>query len=146
MNQPKSRQQKLGREGALLVLFGMDENGQDPAEALEIGRDTVREANEEIAEQWELVEWRVRGIYENLEEVDEAVQSVSPRWRVERMAIADRNILRIGAWELFESDIPPIVTINACVELGKSYGEESTPGFVNGLLDQLCKDHGIEVD
>ena len=141
-----SRRQKLGREGALMVLFGMDINDHDAQEAGEDARQTVERADAEVAEQWELVVRRVRGVGENLEEIDAKIQSVSPRWRVERMAIADRNILRIGTWELFESDIPAIVTINACVELGKSYGEDTTPGFVNGLLDQLCSDHGIDVE
>ena len=141
-----SQRQKLGREGALMVLFGLDVNDQQPEEALEAARETIERAHPEIAEQWDLVTWRVQGIAENLEEIDGKIQAVSPRWRVERMAIADRNILRIGTWELFESDIPPIVTINACVELGKSYGEDSTPGFVNGLLDQICKDHGIDIE
>lgn len=129
-----------------MVLFGMDVNDQEAEEALEVARQTVERADAEVAEQWELVVRRVEGVGGNLEEIDAKIQSVSPRWRVERMAIADRNILRIGTWELFESDIPAIVTINACVELGKSYGEDTTPGFVNGLLDQLCSDHGIDVE
>jgi N utilization substance protein B len=145
MSESSSHRQKRGREGALLVLYGMDMTEQRPGEALPDARDLVCEVDEEIVDNWELVEWRAEGVYEMIDQVDERVQGVSPKWRVERMARVDRNILRIGCWELFESDILPVISIDACIELAKSYGEESTPGFVNGLLDQLCSDHGIEV-
>ena len=70
---------------------------------------------------------------------------MSPHWKLERMASIDRNILRLGAWEILTNHRSPIVVINACVELGKLYGEKDTPGFINGLLDQLCKNHKIKV-
>lgn len=127
------------------MLFGLDMTGQGPVESLDLTHEVVEGIDDEIIDVWDLVEWRVEGICESIEAIDEAVQAVSPRWRVERMSVVDRNLLRIGAWELMESDIPAIVTINACVELAKEYGEESTPGFVNGLLDELCSDRGIEV-
>ena len=49
------------------------------------------------------------------------------------------------SWESYRITSSPIVVINACVELGKLYGEKDTPGFINGLLDQLCKNHKIKV-
>lgn len=145
MSGDSSRRQILGREGALLVLFGMDLTGYAADEALDLTYSVVERADAEIAEEWELVEWRVRGVDDGGEEVDEEIQNVSPRWRIERMGIVDRNILRVGAWEVLESEIPAIVTIDACVELAKTYGEQDTPGFVNGLLDELCSVRGIEV-
>ncbi|MFB6371846.1 MAG: transcription antitermination factor NusB [Bradymonadaceae bacterium] len=145
MSPTPSHGQKLGREGALLVLFGIDVADHSPEEALEGSRPLVAEVDDEILEYWQFVEERVGGVCSSREEVDERVQEDSPKWRISRMDIVDRNLLRIGAWELFDSGILPIITINACVELAKSYGEESTPGFVNGLLDQICTDHDIEV-
>ncbi len=145
MSEPSSHRQRRGREGALLVLFGIDMTDQKPGEALETARDLVRAVDDEIDESWELVEWRVEGVRSAIEMLDERIQAVSPKWRISRMARVDRNILRIGAWELFESDILPVITIDACIELAKTYGEESTPGFVNGLLDQICSDHGIDI-
>lgn len=145
MSSDRSRQQKLGRRGALLVLFGCDFTEYEAVDALEWTRSLVEDVRPEVGEVWDLVEDRVRGVSVDSEEIDDSVQEVSPNWKVSRMGVVDRNLLRIGAWEVFESDIPPIVTIDACVELGKDYGEESTPGFVNGLLDELCSREGIEV-
>lgn len=145
MSSDQSRRQILGRRGALLVMFGLDLTDYAADDALEWTRGTVEDIRPDIGDEWELVEWRVEGIYGDREAVDSAVQEVSPRWKISRMGIVDRNLLRIGAWEVFESDIPPVVTIDACVELAKEYGGESTPGFVNGLLDELCSREGIEV-
>ena len=61
------------------------------------------------------------------------------------MATIDRNILRLGAWELLSGDQPPRAVINACIELGKDYGEQGTPAFINGLLDELCRRHEIPI-
>lgn len=145
MNLEVSQKQRLGREGALMVLFGIDITDQDPVEALELTRGLVRDVKREIVDQWGYTKTRVLGVADRKKTVDETIQQVSTRWKIERMSVVDRNLLRIGAWELFHSEVPPIVTINACVELAKTYGEESTPGFVNGLLDQICTDHGIDV-
>lgn len=145
MSPTPSHGQKKGREGALQVLFGIDVTDHPAGEALQGSKSLVAAVDDEIVEYWQLVEERVEGVCEHLDAIDEQIQEVSPKWRVDRMAIVDRNLLRIGAWELFHSDILPIISINACVELAKSYGEESTPGFVNGLLDQICTDHDIEV-
>lgn len=128
-----------------MVLFGMDLTDYGAEEALGLSRDLVARADEEIAEEWSLVEWRVSGVDGERERIDTHVQEVSPKWRIDRMDVVDRNLLRLGAWEVLESEIPAIVTINACVELAKEYGEQSTPGFVNGLLDELCSEQGIEV-
>lgn len=145
MSDDRSYRQKRGRRGALLVLFGLDMTGYDASNALSLTRGTVAEAYPDVDDHWDLVEWRVEGVSGDQEEVDEHVQAVSSKWSIDRMGIVDRNLLRIGVWEVSESEIPPIVTINACVELAKDYGSESTPGFVNGLLDEFCSREGIEV-
>ena len=59
------------------------------------------------------------------------------------MAPIDRNILRLGAWELLHAKSSPLPVINACVDLGKEFGEKSTSGFINGLLDELCKANDV---
>lgn len=128
-----------------MVLFGMDLTEYGAEEALDLSKGLVARADEEITEEWSLVEWRVSGVDGERERIDAHVREVSPKWRIERMDVVDRNLLRIGAWEVLDSEIPAIVTINACVELAKEYGEQSTPGFVNGLLDELCSEQGIEV-
>jgi N utilization substance protein B len=79
------------------------------------------------------------------DEVDEALQRSSPRWKIKRMAPLDRNLLRLGVLELLEGILPPRDVIYDCVELGKRYGDGNTPRFVNGILDQLCRDNQISL-
>jgi len=145
MSSDQSRREILGRRGALLVQFGLDITGYSADTALDQTRETVEDVRPEIGENWERVAVRVRGVEERLGEVDAAIQKVSSRWKISRMGVVDRSLLRIGAWEVFESEIPPVVTIDACVELAKEFGGESTSGFVNGLLDELCDNEGIAI-
>ncbi len=141
-----SQSQEKAREGALWVLYGLDITDNEPEFGLEGTQMLAAEFDAEVAETWGHVEERIRGIHDDWDHVNEALQNVSPKWRIERMAVVDRNILRLGVWEILKTPIPPIVTINACVEIGKTYGESETSGFVNGLLDQLCSDHDIEIE
>lgn len=138
-------QQKKAREAALWALYGMDAVGDLAPEAAKGFYPIASDLDAELTEVWHDVEARVAGVLAELTRIDDEVQKVSPRWRLDRMAVIDRNILRLGAWELFNRPTPAIVVINACVELAKEYGEQNTPGFVNGLLDQICKDHGIQI-
>lgn len=141
----------LARQAALLVLCGLDISRGDVERALRDYRDSV--ADEEtldqnfhaVHKQWPAVEERVRGVYDQFEALNDEIRSVSPRWKIERMAPVDRSILRLGIWEILFGEIPPLLVINGCVELAKSYGEKGTPAFVNGLLDQVCQNHGISI-
>jgi N utilization substance protein B len=136
---------RKARAAALWSLYGMDvANRLNPA-WIDDFYPIAHDLDPEVSALWHDVEARLLGVLSDLEHLDEEIQKVSPRWRVERMANIDRNILRLGAWEIFKRDTPAIVVINACVELAKDYGEQNTPGFVNGLLDQICKDHDIPV-
>lgn len=80
----------------------------------------------------------VMGIAENLKEIDTVVEKYSEHWRVDRMAAVDRNILRLGTFELnFCDDIPATVTINEMIEVAKQFGSESSAAFINGILDRM---------
>jgi transcription antitermination factor NusB len=82
----------------------------------------------------------VQGINEHLTVIDEKVAQYATNWQLKRMAIIDRNVLRIGTFELlFAPDIPPKVTINEAVELAKKYGDLDSSKFVNGILDKIHK-------
>ena len=85
----------------------------------------------------------LRGVAGDLDKVDEAVRKASTNWRLERMARVDRNVLRLGAFELIESrDIPRAVILDEAVELAKRFGSEESGAFVNGVLDRLANDVG----
>jgi N utilization substance protein B len=82
----------------------------------------------------------VEGILAKRVEIDEAIQSISEHWRVARMALVDRNILRLAAFELLRADpIAPAIVINEAVEIAKKYSGPEAATFVNGILDALSK-------
>lgn len=80
------------------------------------------------------------GIEKYLNEIDEKIAQYATNWQLKRMAVIDRNVLRIGTFELlYAADIPPKVTINEAVELAKKYGDSESSKFVNGILDKIHK-------
>ena len=82
----------------------------------------------------------LNGICERLPLVDEYIITHSHNWRLDRMSVLDRNILRIAVFELcFAPDIPDRVAINEAVEIAKRYGTEDSPSFINGILDAVKK-------
>jgi len=85
----------------------------------------------------------VRGVADGLEKVDEVIRKASTNWRLERMARVDRNVLRLGAWELVHApDVPRAVILDEAVELAKRFGGEDSGAFVNGVLDRIATDVG----
>jgi len=80
----------------------------------------------------------VHGVHGNFQELDTLIQSASTNWKLERMAMVDRNILRLAAFELMQlSDIPPKVSLNEAIEIGKRFGTEDSGSFINGILDKI---------
>jgi N utilization substance protein B len=85
----------------------------------------------------------VRGVGGDLPRIDERIRAASRHWRVERMARVDRNLLRMGVFELASSnEVPRPVVIDEAVELAKRYGSEGSSVFVNGVLDRIAEDLG----
>ena len=77
-------------------------------------------------------------------EVDELLEKVSANWPPNRMAVIDKNILRLGICELlFEPTTPPKVVINEAVEIAKKFGTEESPDFINGILDKIFRDSKV---
>ena len=83
----------------------------------------------------------VAGVRRNRRELDELLGKTADNWKLERMAATDRNILRVGAFELLYTDTPGAVIINEAVELAKRYGTANSAQFVNGILDKLHISH-----
>jgi N utilization substance protein B len=81
----------------------------------------------------------VRGVETDREKLDELITKMSTNWRIERMSKVDRNLLRLATWELrARSDVPRAVILDEAVELAKTFGSESSPSFVNGVLDAMA--------
>jgi len=85
----------------------------------------------------------VRGVLRDLEKTDEQIKKASQNWRLERMTRVDRNVLRMGAWELLErNDVPRAVILDEAVEVAKRFGTEESGAFVNGVLDRIAENLG----
>jgi transcription antitermination protein NusB len=86
-----------------------------------------------------LAEPLITGVLEHLEELDGIVESSSLHWRVDRMARVDRNILRLGVYELsFRPEVPTKVCLNEAIEVARKYGAEDSGAFINGVLDRVA--------
>jgi transcription antitermination protein NusB len=84
----------------------------------------------------------VSGVRKNRGELDPLLETIAEHWALKRMAATDRNILRLGAYELLHTDTPPRVAIDEAVELAKRFGTAHSAQFVNGILDRVM--HGKE--
>ncbi len=81
------------------------------------------------------------GVEGHLDAIDAAIEASSTNWRIRRMAVVDRNVLRLGTFEiLYRDDIPHNVTINEAVEMAKLFGSKESGSFVNGVLDRIARD------
>jgi len=89
----------------------------------------------------------IKGVLENMESIDSIVPNYLKNWKYERILSIDRNILRMGVYELlFRPDIPYKVTINEAIELAKRFGDEKSGSFVNGVLDNIVKNEREKFD
>ena len=129
-----------GREAALQMLFAAEATGRyTPAQVVGMywrempGDPEGRDYADAI----------VSGVLSELEAVDELVRKASTNWRLERMARVDRNVLRLGAYELHRRpEVPRAVILDEAVELAKRFGGEESGAFVNGVLDRVAEELG----
>ena len=95
--------------------------------------------------QGQYMEETLHGVMDRLSDLDELIERYAVGWHVERLAVLDRNILRLGLYELLHApDIPAEVAINEAVELAKKYGTENAQSFINGILDRVWKETRAE--
>jgi N utilization substance protein B len=139
---------RSGREAALQMLFQLEASGTSAARTIELFWRTVVDADfEPDPEGRSYADTIVSGVADKLAEVDKRITAASQNWRVERMSRVDRNLLRMGTWELLvQRDVPRAVVIDEAVELAKSYGTEDSSSFVNGVLDRIATDLGRSDD
>jgi N utilization substance protein B len=135
---------RKSRERALQALYQVDVGRADPQEALKAAASA--EAEEGASMDASLAAFAselVEGVVKHLAELDALIQKHSLNWRVERMAKIDRNVLRLGAYELGHyPETPGPVVINEAIELGKTFGSEESSAFINAILDKIARDLG----
>ena len=126
------------REVALQVLFQDDLNPKcSPEEG-----DALLRRRLKRPELLEFSRGLVAGVRRNRGELDQEIEKTAAHWSLHRMAATDRNVLRLGAYEILYSDTPGRVAVNEAVELAKRYGTAHSAQFVNGILDRLMHEQG----
>lgn len=131
------RKRTRGREFALFILYQVDITGDGYAAALE-GFWQDRAEDDIDQELKDFTAAIVQGVSANRSCIDKKITQYAENWQLERMAVVDRNILRIGSFELlFHGGIPPKVAINEAVELAKKYSGIEAGKFVNAILDKI---------
>lgn len=132
------RKRTLARECALKILYRIEIAKESVDSSIQ---DFWSKAGESIDKDvHDFTDSLVKGTYENLSSIDKVISSYADNWNISRMAVIDRNILRMGVYEmLYRDDIPPNVSINEAIELAKKYGDIDSGKFVNGILDKIKK-------
>ena len=129
----------LARSIAMQALFEWDFRGQPANDLPNIITRDLDEFGPGLDET-EFAKQIMEGVIKNLKEIDTLITKFAPQWPIEQITIIDRNILRIGIYELKFSDVPPKVAINEAIELAKNFGGPSSGRFVNGVLRAIYKD------
>ena len=129
---------RKAREIALQFLYQLDLNGDDdpaPAAAEFWARHAVDSEARAFAEAL------VRGAKANQPKIDETIAQFTEHWDLDRMAVVDRNLLRLAVYELlWQSDVPAKVAINEAIEIAKKFGTQESGRFINGILDRIHKE------
>jgi N utilization substance protein B len=131
---------RKARELALQMLFQHDMAGNEPDmiittfEDLQKSKPNTREFAVKI----------FRGTVDHLAELDDMIQAQAENWRLSRMAVVDRNIIRMSVYEfLHETDTPKLVIIDEAIEIAKKFGTQKSSQFINGILDGILKRYNL---
>jgi len=134
----------LSRSIAMQSLFEWDFNKADKSVLDAVVRKNIEEFAPGL-EDSTFVEQLISGVLKNQKAIDSIIEKAAPEWPIEQIAIIDRNVLRIGLFELLFSDrseVPPKVAINESIELAKTFGGETSGKFVNGVLGTVYREIG----
>ena len=128
---------RRSRESALQVLYQWDMTQQDARKGLVHFKEhfSLKEESDPF------LDLIVQGVLTHCQEIDRLIEQYSEHWRLGRMAPIDRTILRIAIFELlYCEEIPPKVTLNEAVDLGKQFGSDESGSFINGILDRILNE------
>lgn len=132
---------RKARELALQMLFQHDMSGNAPDQILT----TFEELQKSKPNTREFATRIFRGTLDNLDRIDEMITAQADNWRLSRMAVVDRNIIRMCIYEfLHEEDTPKLVIIDEGIEIAKKYGTQKSSQFINGILDGILKRYNLQ--
>ena len=127
---------RLAREAALKVIYQWDVGKNDLEIAL---KDRIAEVDLD-PNNINFIETLVQGTLKNIEEIDQVIEQYLMEWSLDRVSSIDRNILRLGVFEiLFKEDTPDKVAVNEAIELAKVFSTDQSAKFINGVLDKVLK-------
>lgn len=136
------RKRTQSREAALKILYARD-----------ISLETIEEVfkkywiflDDKDSDVKNFTKFIVVGVDKSIQEIDNLISMYAANWKLGRMAVIDKNILRIAVFELlFSGDMPPKVAINEAIEMAKKYGDLHSGKFVNGILDKINKERDVD--
>ena len=131
------RKRSVARECALKILYQIEIINAPAEKVLGLFWEQEPEHDEEVRSFAAVI---VQGVHARLEDIDRKISEYATNWQIKRMAVIDRNVMRMGVYELlYAVDIPPKVAINEAVDLAKKYGDTDSGKFVNGVLDKIHK-------
>jgi len=126
------------RRRALQVLFQWDMRRDSVDHAIAHYYDTLySEENEKRPKPDRFMEELVRGTVENADQIDKKIEAKSEHWRLERMPVVDRNILRLAIFELGQNSVPAPIVIDEALELARQFAGDESLAFINGVLDAV---------
>ncbi len=130
----------LSRTIVMQILFGWDFNGKKNKNYAKLVKQGISYLAPDFSD-GNFTEILAMGVFSNIEKIDKYIIKYATEWPIEQLTVVDRNILRIGIYELvFDDDIPPKVAIDEAIEIAKIFGGESSGKFVNGVLGAVYKD------
>jgi transcription antitermination protein NusB len=133
------------RKRALQILFEWDIRRDSIDGAISHYYDTLySEENETKPKMDRFMEELVRGTVARAEEIDHIIQERAENWRLERMAVVDRNILRLAIFELTKKEVPPTVVIDEALELARQFSAVESVSFINGVLDGVVRQSQVK--
>jgi N utilization substance protein B len=131
---------RKAREYALQILFQLDIRKEKPSAVVLRQFWTEYQPDDEVKA---FAEEIIKGTYKHLAEINKLIHKCAKNWSLDRMAVVDRNVLRMAVYEiLHRMDIPTSVTINEAIEIAKKFGTEESGSFVNGILDNVARTTG----
>lgn len=131
---------RKSRELALQMLFQHDVSGNSPEAVIATFEELQRSA---LGTRMFAVRM-FEGTLEHKAEIDEMITAQAENWRLERMAVVDRNIIRMAVWEfLHHTDTPKLVIIDEAIEIAKKFGTQKSSQFINGILDGILKKYSL---
>ncbi|HSR89337.1 MAG TPA: transcription antitermination factor NusB [Candidatus Udaeobacter sp.] len=130
----------LARSIAMQALFEWDFREQPP-ETLPVIIDRDLKEFGPGLDETKFAKKIIEDVHQNIKEIDALISKYAPQWPIEQITIIDRNVLRIGIYELkFNQEVPPKVAINEAIELAKNFGGPASGKFINGVLGAIYKD------